>query len=81
MVCSFWLVNALALAGREGEARDLFEDVCEFVSPLGLLSEEIDRETGELLGNFPQAFSQIGLINGALALDNAGTSRPEDQDG
>ncbi|WP_226483236.1 glycoside hydrolase family 15 protein [Natrinema amylolyticum] len=72
VVCSFWLVNALALAGRDDEARDLFEDVCEFVSPLGLLSEEIDPETGELLGNYPQAFSQIGLINGALALDDAG---------
>ncbi|WP_256392712.1 glycoside hydrolase family 15 protein [Natronoarchaeum rubrum] len=81
VVCSFWLVNALALAGRDDEARDLFEDVCEFVSPLGLLSEEIDRETGELLGNFPQAFSQIGLINGALALEDAAASQSGDQDG
>ncbi len=84
VVCSFWLVNALALAGRDDEARELFESVCEFVSPLGLLSEEIDRETGELLGNYPQAFSQIGLINGALALDDAeahSASRSRDTDG
>ena len=65
-LCSFWLVDSLALSGRLDKAVKIFIDVIHLISPLGLLSEEIDPETGELLGNFPQAFSHIGLINSAL---------------
>lgn len=65
-LCSFWLVDSLALSGRLDEAINIFVNVLQLVSPLGLLSEEIDPETGKLLGNFPQAFSHIGLVNSAL---------------
>lgn len=68
VLCSCWLVDALALSGRVAEARDVFADVLQYVSPPGLLAEEIDRETGRQVGNFPQAFSHIGLINSALYL-------------
>ena len=71
MLCSFWLVDALALSGRLEEARELFDSLVEYVGPLGLLSEEIDPETGLSLGNFPQAFSHIGLVNSALYLKQA----------
>lgn len=71
ILCSFWLVNALALSGRTAEAEKIFNSILSHISPLGLLSEEISPETGELLGNFPQAFSHIGLINSALYLGGA----------
>jgi GH15 family glucan-1,4-alpha-glucosidase len=71
VICSFWLVSALALSGRVGEARDVFESVCEHASPLGLFAEEIDPESGRLLGNYPQAFSHVGLVNAALYLGMA----------
>lgn len=67
-VCSSWLVSALVLSERIEEATTLFQNICEYVNPLGLLAEEIDPETGAQLGNFPQAFSQIGLINSAIHL-------------
>ena len=67
-LCSFWLVNALTMVGRTEEAWALFETLLEYTSPLGLLSEEVDPETGRLLGNFPQGFSHIGLVNSALYL-------------
>lgn len=70
-LCSFWLINALTLTGRVAEARDRFERVLEYVSPLGLLAEEIDPTTGRQLGNFPQAFSHVGLVNTALYLGKA----------
>ena len=78
VVCSFWLINALALAGRTEEAMESFENVCQFVSPLGLLAEEIDGETGRQVGNLPQAFSLIGLINSIIHLM---AQRDEDEDG
>ncbi|MGB9979783.1 glycoside hydrolase family 15 protein [Methanobacterium sp.] len=65
-LCSFWLVDSLALSGRLDEAMHIFVNVLRLMSPLGLLAEEIDPETGKLLGNFPQAFSHIGLVNSAL---------------
>jgi GH15 family glucan-1,4-alpha-glucosidase len=68
VVCSFWLVDALVEAGRVEEARSLFERVADFAGPLGLLAEELDAETGRQLGNFPQAFSQIGILTSALSL-------------
>lgn len=65
-LCSFWLIKSLALSGRLEEAERNFINVLKLISPLGLLSEEIDPKTGQLLGNFPQAYSHIGLINSAL---------------
>ena len=69
MLCSFWLVDALILAGRREEARALFERMLARATTLGLFAEEIDPATGEHLGNFPQAFSHIGLVNAAVSLD------------
>jgi alpha,alpha-trehalase len=66
--CTFWLVNALALDGRLDEAYSLFEKVVDYANDVGLLSEEIEPSTGELIGNFPQAFSHVGLINSAANL-------------
>lgn len=71
ILCTFWLVDVLALSGRREEARKIFDTICRYTSPLGLLSEEIDPDTGELLGNYPQAYSHIGLINSALYLGKA----------
>ncbi|WP_169526979.1 glycoside hydrolase family 15 protein [Sciscionella marina] len=65
-LCSLWLVSALALAGRTTEARDIFEGLCQHAGYLGLFSEELDPTTGMHLGNTPQAFTHIGLINAAL---------------
>jgi GH15 family glucan-1,4-alpha-glucosidase len=75
LVCSFWLADALHMTGRAKEARELFERVAGLVNDVGLLSEEYDPVAGRQLGNFPQAFSHIGLVNTALALfggDGAG---------
>jgi GH15 family glucan-1,4-alpha-glucosidase len=71
VLCSFWLVNALALSGRVEEALALFNRLLRFVSPLGLLAEQVDPESGKQLGNFPQAFSHIGLINSVIYLEEA----------
>lgn len=71
VLCSFWLVECLARSDRVEEAREVFEGVMEYISPLGLFAEEVDSETGEHLGNFPQAFSHIGLVNAVLYLNEA----------
>ena len=68
-ICSFWLVECLARAGEKERARELFERLLGFCNDVGLLAEEIDPHTGEMLGNFPQAFSHLGIINAAAALD------------
>jgi alpha,alpha-trehalase len=68
VLCSFWLVDILADQGRLEEAEALFESLCGRVNHLGLFSEEIDPETGHFLGNFPQAFSHIGIISSATNL-------------
>jgi pentatricopeptide repeat protein len=73
VMCSFWLIEALARIGRVDEAHELFQAMLDRCNDLGLLSEEIDPKDGKLLGNFPQAFSHIGLINAALTLANADT--------
>lgn len=70
-LCSFWLIDCLALMGETERAREIYDNLVAYSSPLGLISEEIDAETGELLGNFPQAFSHIGLVNSALFLHEA----------
>lgn len=75
LLCSFWLAHALALAGRVTEGRDVFERAAEFANDVGLLAEEVDPDTGQLLGNFPQAFSHIGLINAAWAISEAERGR------
>jgi GH15 family glucan-1,4-alpha-glucosidase len=66
--CSFWLVNCLYLMGREKDARDLFERLLQTRTSLGLLSEEYDSDLHRLVGNFPQAFSHVGLISTARRL-------------
>ncbi|MHB8858335.1 MAG: glycoside hydrolase family 15 protein [Thermoleophilia bacterium] len=68
IMCSYWLVECLAMAGEFQRARELFERTSALGNDLGLFSEEADLETGELLGNFPQAFSHVGLINAAWRL-------------
>lgn len=69
--CTFWLVDNLALQGRYDEARDQFERLLALCNDVGLLSEEYDPRAKRLLGNFPQAFSHVGLINSALNLARA----------
>ncbi len=71
VICSFWLVSALAKAGEIDRAERLFDKLVSYANDLGLLAEEIDTATGELLGNFPQAFSHIGLITAAREIDKA----------
>jgi len=67
-ICSFWWAEALALAGRLEEAIQVFERVCSFANPVGLFSEDIEPETGRLLGNFPQAYTHVGLIHAAISI-------------
>ena len=67
-ICSFWLVSALAIIGEVDRARALFEKLLSFAGPLLLYAEEIDVATGEHLGNFPQAFTHLALIDAALRL-------------
>ncbi|MFI8366570.1 glycoside hydrolase family 15 protein [Streptomyces sp. NPDC085466] len=68
LVCSFWLADALRMTGRQEEARELFERLVRLTNDVGLLAEEYDPVAGRQLGNFPQAFSHIGLVGTALAL-------------
>jgi GH15 family glucan-1,4-alpha-glucosidase len=67
-VCSFWRVDALARIGRHEEARESFEALLSRRNAVGLLSEDLDTRTGELWGNFPQTYSMVGIINGAVRL-------------
>lgn len=64
--CSFWLADCYALTGRRDEARALFERLCGLANDVGLLSEEVDVASGRLVGNFPQAFTHVALVNSAL---------------
>lgn len=70
-ICNFWLAENLARSGALEKATQLFETMLQHASPTGLLSEEMDPESHELLGNYPQGFTHIGLINAALAIDEA----------
>ena len=71
LLCTFWLARALADGGRLAEAREVFENAVSHVNDVGLLAEEIDSATGEQLGNFPQAFSHVGLVNAAWSIQQA----------
>ena len=68
LICSFWLVSALAIVGDLQSARDLMERLLSVASPLGLYAEEFDTSTGRHLGNFPQAFSHLALIEAAARI-------------
>ena len=68
--CSFWLADCLHLSGRKGEARELFERLLALRNDVGLLSEEYDPAAQRLLGNFPQAFTHVGLVNTAQQLSD-----------
>ncbi|MBW3576969.1 MAG: glycoside hydrolase family 15 protein [Actinobacteria bacterium] len=71
LLCSFWLAHCHALAGDVARARDVFERAIAPRNDLGLLAEQVDPTSGELLGNFPQAFSHVGLVNAAWAISRA----------
>jgi Glycosyl hydrolases family 15 len=71
LLCTFWLAQALAQAGQPVRARAVFERAAAFVNEVGLLAEEVDPLSAELLGNFPQAFSHIGLVNAAWAISQS----------
>src|SRR6187401_2310543 len=68
LICSFWLVSALSIIGEDQRAQDLMERLLRVASPLGLFAEEFDVETGRHLGNFPQAFSHLALIEAAARI-------------
>jgi GH15 family glucan-1,4-alpha-glucosidase len=68
-ICSFWAAEYLAMGGGTvEEAQELFERLCDYANDVGLFGEEVDPATGAVLGNFPQAFTHVGLINAALSL-------------
>ncbi|MFF0079088.1 glycoside hydrolase family 15 protein [Streptomyces canus] len=71
VLCSFWLVDNMIGQGRIEEAEELYASLCARASPLGLMSEQIDPSTGEFMGNFPQAFSHIGIIASGVNLARA----------
>jgi GH15 family glucan-1,4-alpha-glucosidase len=73
VLCSFWWVDNLVGQGRVGEAEELYASLCARSSPLGLLSEQIDPTTGALCGNFPQAFSHIGVVASGVGIGRART--------
>jgi alpha,alpha-trehalase len=68
LICSFWLVSGLAIIGERQRARDLMDRLLSIASPLGLYAEEFDPSTGRHLGNFPQAFSHLALIEAAARI-------------
>ncbi len=80
LLCTFWLADCLALIGRHADARATFQRLLSIRNDVGLLSEMYDPERGRSLGNFPQAFSHVGLVNTALNL-NRGKAGPSSQRG
>jgi glucoamylase len=77
LACSFWFVDALALAGLRAEAEGMFDRLVGLVNDVGLLAEEYDPRTGRMCGNFPQAFSHLALVNSASVLHGDGHTRDE----
>ncbi len=75
IICSFWWINHLIREGHVARAEELLESMIQLASPLGLYSEEVDPDTGEFLGNFPQAFSHLGFIQSVLNLQGAKKKR------
>ena len=73
LACSFWLVEALALAGRRQEATELFEELLALRNDVGLLAEEYDGDLARMTGNFPQAFSHLALVDAAITLAGLGS--------
>lgn len=71
LLCSFWHVDNLAGQGRIDEATDLYNSLCDRANEVGLLSEEVDPESGAFLGNFPQAFSHVGVIQSGISIEYA----------
>jgi GH15 family glucan-1,4-alpha-glucosidase len=69
-VCSFWRIDALARIGRTAQAREIFEAMLARSNHVGLLSEDLHVASGELWGNFPQTYSMVGVINGAVRLSS-----------
>ncbi len=79
-ICTYWLVQCLAMLGEVDRAEELFETMTSFGNDVGLFSEEVDPASGEALGNFPQAFTHIGLVNAAWAIAEAEDRRAADGD-
>jgi GH15 family glucan-1,4-alpha-glucosidase len=77
--CTAWLADNLALQGRRGEARALFERLLDVCNDVGLLSEEYEPSAKRLLGNFPQAFSHVSLVNTARNLGRESQEGPAEQ--
>ncbi|MBV9547763.1 MAG: glycoside hydrolase family 15 protein [Chloroflexi bacterium] len=75
LICSFWLVDNLVVTGQVERGRALFERLVSYANDVGLLAEELDAGSGEMLGNFPQAFSHMGLINSAIQLQKYGAPK------
>jgi GH15 family glucan-1,4-alpha-glucosidase len=75
LACTFWLIDNLALIGELEEATELFERMLSLRNDVGLLAEEFDPQLGRMVGNFPQAFTHVGLVNSAYNLDRARKSR------
>jgi len=73
LLCTFWLAQACALAGRVAQATEVFDRAISYANDVGLLAEQVDTATGALLGNFPQAFSHVGMVNAANAISEAQT--------
>ena len=76
VLCSFWLVSCLAMAGEVDRAEALYDRLTGYANDLGLLAEEIETASGEQLGNFPQAFSHFALVNAAFALGEGRAMSP-----
>lgn len=76
LLCTFWLAEAWARAGRIRRATEIFERAAGYANDVGLLSEQVQSDSGHLLGNFPQASSHVGLVNAASALAHAEATTP-----